>query len=182
MLLCAIIPSLSWADSCAPRSWSRHLTNWTACLSCISSTTDNEIRNKQKTSGTMSSAPNASGYEPMYPTDSPADATVKRFVTRFFGISDTPGLTDEWVEFFRDDATLVMGNDAATGRQQVRKLREGMWERVEARKHTLVKVFPGSFVDREFGGEENIAEFMLFGSGKLHLLVDHMGRLSLICI
>lgn len=39
------------------------------------------------------------------------------------------------------------------------KVREGMWEKVEERKHTVFKVFPVSF-----SGNENEVELMLYGN------------------
>ncbi|KAK0646607.1 hypothetical protein B0T16DRAFT_329310 [Cercophora newfieldiana] len=112
-----------------------------------------------KPSGTMSN------YEPLFPTAHSADPTVKQFITDFFKTSDNPELTDEWVDFFREDATLVMGSTApATGRVDIRKLRVGMWEHVEARRHTLGRVFPvvGGFEGDGDGGEDGV-EFMMFG-------------------
>lgn len=55
------------------------------------------------------------GCEPAYPTNHPVDSGIKRFITSFFTISDIPGLTDQWVRFFREDATLIMGHKVATG-------------------------------------------------------------------
>lgn len=45
------------------------------------------------------------------------------------------------------------------------RVREGMWEHVEARKHTVKKVFPASFgaSGAEYGAEDEV-ELMLFGS------------------
>lgn len=59
------------------------------------------------------------GYEPAYPAHNAVtdDATVRRFVTDFFRVSDDPGLNDEWVGFFADDATLIMGGDVARGKE-----------------------------------------------------------------
>lgn len=58
----------------------------------------------------------AEGYNPVYPVDVTVDAGVKEFVTKFYGVSDTPGKDAEWVDFFRNDATLVMAKDKATGK------------------------------------------------------------------
>ncbi|KAK0711084.1 hypothetical protein B0H67DRAFT_273624 [Lasiosphaeris hirsuta] len=128
-------------------------------------------------------------YRPAYPVNHPLDSSIKNFIARFFAISDTPGpaLTEHWVDFFRDDATLVMGNDEATGKEgiaiafshtmlplpilkwercltsrgtEIWNLRLGMWKTVDARKHTVFKVFPGSF-DSIVAMHE--AEFMMFG-------------------
>lgn len=58
----------------------------------------------------------AAEYSPAYAVDVPVDTGVKEFVTKFYGVSDTPGKDAEWVDFFRDDATLVMAKDKAAGR------------------------------------------------------------------
>ncbi|GAB1320626.1 hypothetical protein MFIFM68171_10836 [Madurella fahalii] len=106
-----------------------------------------------------------SGYEPAYPDNIPTESSVKRFITNFFAVSDTPDSIDEWVSYFRDDATVIMGNDIAKGKQEIRKLRLRMWKDVEERKHRLVKVFPGSFnAGRTVVAAMNEAEFMLFGA------------------
>ncbi|KAK4157971.1 hypothetical protein C8A00DRAFT_11233 [Chaetomidium leptoderma] len=118
----------------------------------------------------MSSGPSAapggdSGYEPCYPSNIPMDSSVKRFITHFFEVSDDPDRNDEWLGFFRDDATVMMGNDVAKGKEEIRKLRGRMWKEVEARKHRLVKVFPASFApDRSAATLMHETEFMLFGA------------------
>lgn len=55
-------------------------------------------------------------YKPAYPTGASVDAGIQEFITAFYGVSDTPGKNQEWVDFFRDDATLVMEKKAATGK------------------------------------------------------------------
>ncbi|KAK3379366.1 hypothetical protein B0T24DRAFT_675167 [Lasiosphaeria ovina] len=99
-------------------------------------------------------------YAPAYPSAPAVDPALRDFVARFFATSDTPGLTDEWLAFFSDDATVVMGSETATGIQEIRSLRLRMWDKVEARKHHVAKVFPGSFDDEA----DTAAELMLFGS------------------
>ncbi|KAK0722940.1 hypothetical protein B0T26DRAFT_600723, partial [Lasiosphaeria miniovina] len=99
-------------------------------------------------------------YAPAYPRAPAVDPALRDFVARFFVTSDTPGLTDEWMAFFSDDATVVMGSETATGIQEIRSLRQRMWDKVEARKHHIAKVFPGSFD----GEADTAAELMLFGS------------------
>lgn len=58
-----------------------------------------------------------SGYEPAYPNNIRTDPSVKRFITHFFEVSDTPDSIDEWVSHFREDATVIMGNDVAKGKE-----------------------------------------------------------------
>lgn len=57
-----------------------------------------------------------SNYSPAYPTNVQVDAGVKDFITKFYGVSDTPGKNQEWLDFFHDDATLVMALQEATGK------------------------------------------------------------------
>lgn len=117
-------------------------------------------------------------YDAIYPTNVLADLSIKRFVSDFFKVSDNPELTDLWLSFFHEDATLVMGNNKAEGKQgttllpsitgvsltgwipAIRELRIGMWKDVSARQHKLEKVFPASF------GGGNTTEFMIYGSVK----------------
>lgn len=39
-----------------------------------------------------------------------------------------------------------------------------MWEKVEARKHTVHKVFPASFEESSFDDGDEVVELALFGS------------------
>lgn len=129
-------------------------------------------------------------YSPTFPTGVPVDNGLKEFIANFYGVSDTRGKNKEWVDFFRDDAILVMekkvatgttgdihpsnmlGNAAAglTGRRkpEILQIREGMWEKVEARKHTVSLVFPASFDDSHMktgaAEQEEVVELALFGS------------------
>lgn len=125
-----------------------------------------------------------SNYSPAYPTDVQVDAGVKEFITKFYGVSDTPGKNQEWLDFFRDDATLVMALQEASGKTgeflalapsepnspittgtDILKVREGMWEKVQARRHTVYQVFPATFAGAEAegsGGDEEV-ELMLYG-------------------
>ncbi|KAH6850287.1 hypothetical protein B0I37DRAFT_371252 [Chaetomium sp. MPI-CAGE-AT-0009] len=106
-----------------------------------------------------------SGYEPWYPNNIPVDSSIKRFITHFFEVSDDPDRNEEWVEFFDENATVMMGNDVARGREEIRKLRERMWQEVEARKHRLVKVFPAKFsAERSAIVSMHETEYMLFGA------------------
>ncbi|KAL1871407.1 hypothetical protein Daus18300_004774 [Diaporthe australafricana] len=103
-----------------------------------------------------------SNYSPAYPSNVQVDAGVKDFITKFYGVSDTAGKNQEWLEFFHDDATLVMGLQEASGKTDILKVREGMWEKVQARKHSVFQVFPGSFGEGKGGGDE--VELMLYGN------------------
>ncbi|KAF3770013.1 hypothetical protein M406DRAFT_224236, partial [Cryphonectria parasitica EP155] len=101
-------------------------------------------------------------YTPAYPANMSVDAGVQEFITTFYSVSDTPGKNQEWVEFFQDGATLVMEKKEVTGKNDIFKVREGMWEKVAARKHTVFKVFPASFAAGSAEGDE--VELMLYGN------------------
>ncbi|KAJ4414414.1 hypothetical protein N0V85_003169 [Neurospora sp. IMI 360204] len=110
-----------------------------------------------------------------FPTSALSNYIISDFITHFFQVSDNPDLTEEWVSFFGLDAKLVMGHKVAEGREEIHTLRKSMWERVEARKHTVEKVFSGGFsppwqLGGGGGGEsggvgsaENL-EFMAYGT------------------
>ncbi|KAG8161485.1 hypothetical protein KVR01_008472 [Diaporthe batatas] len=105
-------------------------------------------------------------YSPVYPTNVQVDDGVKDFITKFYGVSDTPGKNQEWLDFFHHDATLVMGLQEATGKTDILKVREGMWEKVQARKHTVYQVFPATFNGAGGAGGAgggNEVELMLYG-------------------
>ncbi|KAK3296070.1 uncharacterized protein B0H64DRAFT_162861 [Chaetomium fimeti] len=111
-----------------------------------------------------------SGYEPWYPNNIPLDSSIKRFITHFFEVSDDPDRNEEWVGLFDENATVMIGNDVAKGKEEIRKLRERMWKEVEARKHRLVKVFPASFSsERTAVVSMHEAEYMLFGAAAFRM-------------
>lgn len=128
-----------------------------------------------------------SNYIPTAPDGwSPTSDTAKqleKFISNFYRVSDDPDKDNEWVDFFAEDATVVMGSEkeTATGRDgenpittcvhlvlkrrrltqdvptpEILQLRKKMWESVKSRKHTVTKVFPGMF--------DGVVDFMLFGS------------------
>ncbi|KAI1500698.1 hypothetical protein F5X99DRAFT_385181 [Biscogniauxia marginata] len=101
-----------------------------------------------------------SDYRPAFPTDVPVSDRVKNFISSFYAVSDDSSKNEEWVEYFAADAVLVMGDKTARGTEQIRRLREGMWEKVRARRHRPEKVFPASFGS----GSEEEHEYMICGS------------------
>ncbi|KAL2257972.1 hypothetical protein VTK26DRAFT_8897 [Humicola hyalothermophila] len=107
-----------------------------------------------------------SGYEPFYPGNVSLDGSVKRFIRNFFEISDDPDRTDEWVASFQDDATVIIGDDVAKGKNEIRKMRRQMWKDVDERKHRLAKVFPADFPPTAHARIAPLdeAEFMLLGA------------------
>ncbi|KAH7262809.1 hypothetical protein BKA59DRAFT_540344 [Fusarium tricinctum] len=99
-----------------------------------------------------------------YSVQSPSDQSVQphviQFLQSFYAISDTPDETEKYVDMFTEDATFVLASKKASGRSEITTLRQGMWDAVASRKHTLQKVYP-------FGSGSD--EVMLYGSVALEL-------------
>ncbi|KAI0841513.1 hypothetical protein F5Y06DRAFT_259684 [Hypoxylon sp. FL0890] len=102
-------------------------------------------------------------YVPAFPSDHAVDESVKDFIARFYATSDDPLKNEEWVDYFLPNAVVIIGDKSAKGTDEIRRLRQGMWEQVENRKHKPEKVFPASF-GGSAGSEEIAAEYMLHGS------------------
>ncbi|KAJ2899019.1 hypothetical protein MKZ38_003533 [Zalerion maritima] len=94
---------------------------------------------------------------PQYPMNAQMEDGVKELISSFYAVSDTPGMNEEWRDFYAKDAYLWMANDRAHGHDEILKVRHKMWELVAERKHTVEKVFPASF-------NPGKAEFMLQGT------------------
>ncbi|KAL6859613.1 hypothetical protein J3F83DRAFT_315104 [Trichoderma novae-zelandiae] len=109
----------------------------------------------------MSGLIDDTGYTPLYPADSslPDDAGIRAFISDFYRISDRREDNERWVGQFTEDARVVIGPGKASGKEELRTMREGMWSAVAERKHTVAKVFPGRFGD---DGERR-CELMLYG-------------------
>ncbi|KAI0456124.1 hypothetical protein F5B21DRAFT_162128 [Xylaria acuta] len=88
-------------------------------------------------------------YAPTYPTNMAVDERFKKFISSFYAVSDDPSKNEEWVDYFTPLAYVIMGDKRAWGEDEIRKLREGMWENVKSRKHKLEKVFPATFERNE---------------------------------
>ncbi|KAI1374531.1 hypothetical protein F4677DRAFT_160124 [Hypoxylon crocopeplum] len=101
-------------------------------------------------------------YMPAFPINHALDERVKTFISNFYATSDDPSKNEEWMNYFLPDAVVIMGDKSATGTEQIRQLRQGMWEQVKTRKHKPEKVFPASF--GEPGDGRIAAEYMLHGS------------------
>ncbi|KFA77402.1 hypothetical protein S40288_03066 [Stachybotrys chartarum IBT 40288] len=96
-------------------------------------------------------------YQSSYPTEIVVDPEVVRFFETFYKISDTPGALDEYVDLFTEDATLILASKKTA---EIIPLRQSMWTTVEARAHSIPKIFP-------FGGSSH--EYMLYGTVALGL-------------
>ncbi|KAF7552340.1 hypothetical protein G7Z17_g4376 [Cylindrodendrum hubeiense] len=118
-----------------------------------------------------------SQYEAVYPADLRVNPEVEAYFRKFYEVSDTPGLTDKYVNMFTKDATFKLASKSSKGSQEITALREGMWTSVASRKHTLHKIFP-------FGNDAT--EVMLYGSVDLGMRtgstveVDWAGRAQLV--
>ncbi|ETS05627.1 hypothetical protein M419DRAFT_54011, partial [Trichoderma reesei RUT C-30] len=92
---------------------------------------------------------------------------IRAFLSDFYRISDRPEENERWVEQFTADARVAIGSGKATGTEELRTMREGMWSVVAKRKHTVVKVFPGRFDDDGDDGRaaegDGRCELMLYG-------------------
>ncbi|KAI0542268.1 hypothetical protein GGR58DRAFT_453327 [Xylaria digitata] len=107
-------------------------------------------------------------YAAIYPTNVVVDERLKNFIPAFYAISDDPSRNDEWVNCFTPDASLIMGDKRARGIEEIRTLRESMWEKIKSRRHKLDKVFPNAFELPEHESERRF-EYMLHGSVDLEL-------------
>ncbi|KAI1144455.1 hypothetical protein F5Y05DRAFT_407847 [Hypoxylon sp. FL0543] len=105
----------------------------------------------------------SNSYVPAFPSDHAVDQRVKDFIARFYATSDDPSKNEEWVDYFLPNAVLILGDKSAKGTDEIRRLRQGMWEHVERRRHAPEKVFPASFGGVD-GSEGIAAEYMLHGS------------------
>ncbi|KPM37663.1 hypothetical protein AK830_g8904 [Neonectria ditissima] len=104
-------------------------------------------------------------YKAAYPADLKIHPEVDAFFIRFYGISDTPGLTneDQMVSLHSAVETAHSEDPTTNGapeREEITTLREGMWSTVASRKHTIHKIFP-------FGNDAT--EVMIYGSVELGL-------------
>ena len=57
-----------------------------------------------------------SQYTPELPSI-PIDPSIPQFFETFYQISDTPDAHDRYVEFFTDNATLIMASTKAVGKE-----------------------------------------------------------------
>ncbi|KAI1106317.1 hypothetical protein F4804DRAFT_301539 [Jackrogersella minutella] len=107
----------------------------------------------------------SNNYVPIFPSDHAIDEKVKDFIARFYAVSDDPTKNEEWVDCFLPDAVIILGDNSAKGAEDIRRLRQGMWEQTEARRHKPEKVFPASFGGNDgAGGEGTVIEYTLLGS------------------
>ncbi|KAJ3520509.1 hypothetical protein NM208_g13678 [Fusarium decemcellulare] len=99
-------------------------------------------------------------YTLAQPTGVAFDENVSEFFKDFYRVSDTPGLTTQYVNMFTKDATFILGSNSSQGSEGIASMREAMWNAVASRTHKLGKIFP-------FGDDSS--EVMLYGSVDLTL-------------
>jgi hypothetical protein len=58
----------------------------------------------------------SSKYCAGYPTDVSYNPAMKTFLEEFYTITDTPDVHETYVDFFIEDATLILGSTTAKGR------------------------------------------------------------------
>lgn len=130
-------------------------------------------------------------YSIQTPSDQSVQSHIIQFLKSFYSISDTFGETEQYVDMFTPDATFVVASKKASGHAgsfsptrgafqstdlvEITTLREGMWDAVSSRKHTLDKLFP-------FGSSDQL---MLNGTVALELKnggkaeIEWAGRMEL---
>ncbi|KAF2183212.1 hypothetical protein K469DRAFT_711185 [Zopfia rhizophila CBS 207.26] len=96
-------------------------------------------------------------YASEYPSSIPFDPAYKKFFEGFYATSDTPDAHEKYVDFFTEDATIIMASTRRKGRDEILALRKALWEKVSSRVHRPLKIFP-------YGS--NTDEVMLHGTVK----------------
>jgi len=97
----------------------------------------------------------AHNYKSQCPPGMVVDEGIKSFFEDFYKTSDTADAHERYADSFTKEATLILGNKRAVGREEILSIRKGLWEKVSERLHTPVKIFP-------FGGGSH--EVMLYGT------------------
>ncbi|KAI1759510.1 hypothetical protein GGR53DRAFT_471260 [Hypoxylon sp. FL1150] len=122
----------------------------------------------------------SSTYTPAFPSDRAVDDKIKSYIANFYATSDDRSKNEEWVDYFLPDAVVIMGDKAAKGTQEIRQLRQGMWELVESRRHKPEKVFPATFegTGADGDGDGVAAEYMLHGSLDLVMKTGESSAIS----
>ncbi|KAF2009180.1 hypothetical protein BU24DRAFT_358898 [Aaosphaeria arxii CBS 175.79] len=82
-----------------------------------------------------------SAYTSEYPSI-PFDPAYKKFFEDFYAASDVPDAHEKYVEFYTQDATLIMASNQVQGTSDILAFRKSMWEKVSSRIHNPLKIFP----------------------------------------
>ncbi|GAB7365479.1 hypothetical protein MBLNU230_g6552t1 [Neophaeotheca triangularis] len=123
-----------------------------------------------------------SQYQATLPSDNSVKPEIAKYFETFYKISDTPDAHDLYTEQFTKDATLIMATSVSKGSDEILTKRKSMWEKVSARSHKPIKIFP--FPSSSSGGGE---EVMLYGTvdyvlkdGGKNVSVDWAARAHLV--
>ncbi|KAK4552461.1 hypothetical protein LTR86_010304 [Recurvomyces mirabilis] len=96
-----------------------------------------------------------SQYQADVPAGELVKSEIKDYYEHFYAISDTPEAHQKYAELYTKNARLIMASNEANGRDEILKMRQGMWEKVAKRSHKPTKIF-------SFGGDSD--EVMLYGT------------------
>ncbi|KAK4541744.1 hypothetical protein LTR36_007453 [Oleoguttula mirabilis] len=96
-----------------------------------------------------------SQYQASVPGDDLVKPEIRTYFERFYETSDTPDAHEKYAQSFTKDAKLIMASNEANGRDEILKLRKGMWEKVAKRSHKPLKIY-------SFGSSSD--EVMLYGT------------------
>ncbi|KAL1639101.1 hypothetical protein SLS58_008303 [Diplodia intermedia] len=118
----------------------------------------------------------AHSYASEYPAGIDFDPAYKQFFEDFYATSDTPGAHDKYADNFTDDATLIMASKTAKGRDEIIALRHAMWEKVAARTHSPLKIFPAADEAMLHG----VVAYTLKDGGGRRASVDWAARANLV--
>ncbi|KAK5110998.1 hypothetical protein LTR62_005373 [Meristemomyces frigidus] len=82
---------------------------------------------------------------------------IQDYFSAFYAVSDSPNGHEKYADMFTQHARLIMISNEANGRDEIFKMRQGMWEKVAKRSHKPKKIFA-------FGSGPGAEEYMLYGT------------------
>ncbi|KAK5125481.1 hypothetical protein LTR85_000591 [Meristemomyces frigidus] len=82
-----------------------------------------------------------SQYRASVPGDDLVKPEIRSYFEQFYETSDTPDAHDKYAASFTKKAKLVMASNEANGRDEILKMRKGMWEKVAKRSHKPLKIY-----------------------------------------
>lgn len=101
------------------------------------------------------------------PSDGSIPPEIVEYFSKFYQFSDSPpssapttggGNHEEYADFFTPDGTIIMASNRVQGREEIIKLRQGMWEKVAKRSHVPKQLFGLG------KGPSDADEVMLYGT------------------
>lgn len=69
------------------------------------------------------------------------DPAVKSFIERYYAVSNDADVHDDYAGLFTSNGEFSMNEKKATGTQQIRDLRKGIWSHVPGRDHSPVQIY-----------------------------------------